>query len=143
MDSTAKDRTVATIGIDIRKNTFHLVGLDERGSIVLRRKFSRGQVAARLANMKSCLVGMEACVGHRGTRAGDSECAEAIRDLVETVTVFRDTSKPGGVEVEIVGCLTALLGEKAYPNGVGGVWGKMVAEVRSGQSPLNLFQLDL
>ena len=30
---------------------------------MLRRKFSRGQVAARLAYMKSCLVGMEACVG--------------------------------------------------------------------------------
>ena len=66
----------------------------------------------------------------RGVRAGDSECAEAMRDLVETVTVFRDTSKPGGVEVEIVGRLTALLGEKAYPNGVRGVWGKMVAEER-------------
>ena len=71
----------------------------------------------------------------RGARAGDSECAEAIRDLVETVTVFRDTSKPGGVEVEIVGRLTALLGEKAYPNGVRGVWGKMVAEERYRLSP--------
>jgi site-specific DNA recombinase len=66
----------------------------------------------------------------RGTRTGDSECAEAMRDLVETVTVFRDPSKLGGVEVEIVGRLTALLGEKAYPNGVRGVWGKMVAEER-------------
>ncbi len=64
----------------------------------------------------------------RGTRTGDSECAEATRDLVETVTVFRDPSKLGGIEVEIVGRLTALLGEKAYPNGVRGVWGKMVAE---------------
>jgi hypothetical protein len=48
-------------------------------------------------------------------RAGDSECAEVMRDLVETVTIFRDSSKLGGVEVEIVGRLTALLGEKAYP----------------------------
>ena len=63
MDSKATDSIVTAIGIDIGKNTFHLVGLDERGSIVLRRKFSRGQVAARLANMKPCLVGMEACVG--------------------------------------------------------------------------------
>ena len=29
---------VATIGIDIGKNTFHLVGLDQRGSIVLQLK---------------------------------------------------------------------------------------------------------
>jgi transposase len=52
MDGKATDSTVTTIGIDIGKNTFHLVGLDERGAIVLRQKLSRGQVAARLANMR-------------------------------------------------------------------------------------------
>jgi len=55
--------TIAVIGIDIGKNSFHLVGLDERGAIVLRQKWSRGQVEARLANMPPCLIGMEACVG--------------------------------------------------------------------------------
>ena len=51
------------IGIDIGKNSFHIVGLDARGAIVLRQKWSRGQVEARLANMPPCLIGMEACVG--------------------------------------------------------------------------------
>src|SRR5256885_8393846 len=55
--------TVATMGIDIGKNSFHVVGLDERGAIVLRQKWSRGQVEARLANLPPCLIGMEACVG--------------------------------------------------------------------------------
>ena len=55
-------RTIAAIGIDIGKNSFHFVGLDERGAIVLRQKWSRGQVEARLANMPPCLIGMEACV---------------------------------------------------------------------------------
>jgi transposase len=54
---------IAAIGIDIGKNSFHVVGHDERGSIVLRQKWSRGQVEARLANMPACLIGMEACVG--------------------------------------------------------------------------------
>src|SRR5437879_13564266 len=54
---------VATIGIDIGKNTFHLIGLDKMGAIVLRQKLSRGQVDTRLANMPPCLIGMEACVG--------------------------------------------------------------------------------
>ena len=54
---------VAVIGIDIGKNSFHVVGLDNRGAIVLRQKWSRGQVEARLANMPPCLIGMEACVG--------------------------------------------------------------------------------
>src|SRR5499426_2455993 len=55
--------TVAVLGIDIGKNTFHLVGLNERGAIILRRKLSRRQLEARLANLPACLIGMEACVG--------------------------------------------------------------------------------
>ena len=54
---------IAVIGVDIGKNSFHVVGQDERGAIVLRQKWSRGQVAARFANMPPCLIGMEACVG--------------------------------------------------------------------------------
>jgi hypothetical protein len=57
--STAQLRSSASIG----KNSFHIVGLDSRGAIVLRQKWSRGQVEARLANMPPCLVGMEAYVG--------------------------------------------------------------------------------
>jgi len=55
--------TVAILGIDIGKNTFHLVGLNKRGAIVLRQKLSRRQLDARLANLPPCLIGMEACVG--------------------------------------------------------------------------------
>ena len=55
---------IAVIGIDIGKNSFHLVGQDRRGALVLRqKKWSRGQVEARLANLPPCLIGMEACVG--------------------------------------------------------------------------------
>jgi transposase len=54
---------IAVIGIDIGKNSFHVVGLDQRGAIVLRQKWSRGQVEARFANLPPCLIDMEACVG--------------------------------------------------------------------------------
>lgn len=54
---------IAAVGIDIGKNSFHVVGHDERGAIVLRQKWSRGQMEARFANMPTCLIGMEACVG--------------------------------------------------------------------------------
>ena len=37
---------IAVIGIDIGKNSFHLVGYDHRRAIVLRQKWSRGQVSA-------------------------------------------------------------------------------------------------
>ena len=54
---------IAVIGIDIGKNSFHIVGQDRRGALLLRQKWSRGQVEARLANLPPCLIGMEACVG--------------------------------------------------------------------------------
>ncbi len=44
---------VATMGIDIGKNSFHVFGLDRRGAIVLRQKWSRGRVEARPAPARS------------------------------------------------------------------------------------------
>ena len=55
--------TITTIGIDLGKNTFHLVGFDKRGAIVLQRKVSRSQLEHRLCNVPRCLIGMEACSG--------------------------------------------------------------------------------
>src|SRR5436190_5122252 len=49
-----------TIGIDTGKNTLHLIGLDDQGAIVLREKIARGRIAARLANVPRCLIGIEA-----------------------------------------------------------------------------------
>src|SRR5262245_19324532 len=54
---------IATIGIDLGKNTFHLIGLDGRGAIALQFKVSRAQLERRLANVPRCLIGMEACSG--------------------------------------------------------------------------------
>jgi transposase len=54
---------IAVIGIDIGNNSFHIVGQDPRGVLVLRQKWSRGQVETRLSSMQPCLIGMEACVG--------------------------------------------------------------------------------
>src|SRR5438034_7101610 len=54
---------ITTIGIDLGKNTFHLIGFDRRGAIILQQKVSRGQLERRLANIPRCLIGMEACSG--------------------------------------------------------------------------------
>ena len=61
--SEKPNNAIAVIGIDVGKNSFHVVGLDARGAIVLRQRWSRSQVEARIANMPPCLIGMEACVG--------------------------------------------------------------------------------
>ena len=48
MSQTLKT-AITVVGIDIGKNSFHIVGLDQRGAIVLRQKWSRGRVEARFA----------------------------------------------------------------------------------------------
>jgi transposase len=60
MPRKTDNAVVHTIGIDTGKNTLHLVGLDEKSTIVLREKVSRNRIAARLVNVSPCLVGIEA-----------------------------------------------------------------------------------
>ena len=60
MPSTSTVHAASTIGIDMGKNTLHMVGLNSRGAIVLREKVSRGHITSRLANLPSCLIGIEA-----------------------------------------------------------------------------------
>jgi transposase len=45
--SSKLNTAIAVAGIDIGKNSFHVIGLNKRGAIVLRQKWSRGQVEAR------------------------------------------------------------------------------------------------
>jgi len=49
-----------TIGIDTGKNVLHVIGLDERGEVVLREKVSRSRISTRLVNVPRCLIGIEA-----------------------------------------------------------------------------------
>jgi DNA invertase Pin-like site-specific DNA recombinase len=64
----------------------------------------------QIANLQEAASGMLA--------DGDTKAAEALRELVDSVVVFRNPDRIGGVIVEISGRLNALLGEKAWPNGV-------------------------
>jgi len=54
---------VHTSGIDLGKTVFHVVGLDQPGNVVLKRRPSRSQLLHQLANTPACLIGMEACCG--------------------------------------------------------------------------------
>jgi transposase len=54
---------ITSIGIDLGKNTFHLVALGERNKVLVRKQFSRAQLLAYTANLPSSLVGLEACAG--------------------------------------------------------------------------------
>jgi len=54
---------ITTLGIDLSKTIFHVIGLNARGEIVLRKKFSRKQLLVFTANRQQMLIGAEACGG--------------------------------------------------------------------------------
>ena len=65
---------ISTLGIDLSKTTFHVIGLNARGEIVLRKKFSRKQLLVFTSNRQQMLIGTEACGGahslvHCGNKA--------------------------------------------------------------------------
>ncbi len=70
---------IRTIGIDLGKTVFHLVGVNARGEVVVPKKCSRLQLLRFTLNLPECLIGMEACgdhifsaviCGNRGTMCG-------------------------------------------------------------------------
>jgi transposase len=52
---------ITTIGLDIAKNVFHMVGLDNKGKIVMRKGLRRNKLLAELGKLAPALVAMEAC----------------------------------------------------------------------------------
>ena len=61
---------ITTVGIDLGKNVFHLIGMDRYGKILRRQKLARGQPEERLAGRPPRLIGPGACAGahHVGRR---------------------------------------------------------------------------
>ena len=54
--------TLASIGVDICKEVFHIVGFDPVGRVVLRRKIKRLSLEAEFKKLPPSIVGMEACL---------------------------------------------------------------------------------
>src|SRR5215472_6614547 len=54
---------VRTLGIDLAKNLFRVHGVDARGRTVVERELRRQQLLPFMAQLRPCLVGLEACAG--------------------------------------------------------------------------------
>lgn len=54
---------IKTLGIDVGKTWFHLIGCNRAGKPVVKHKFNRGQLVQFVASLPICLIGMEACPG--------------------------------------------------------------------------------
>ena len=56
-------KKLSVVGLDIAQQVFHLVGMDEQGTILVRKRLYRAQVMAFIAQLPPTLIGMEACGG--------------------------------------------------------------------------------
>jgi transposase len=54
---------ITTIGLDIAKNVFYLVGLNEAGKRVLKKRLRRAEMLSYMAQLPACPIGLEACAG--------------------------------------------------------------------------------
>jgi transposase len=52
---------MSVLGIDIAKQVFHVVGMDDSGHVVLRKRLARSTLLTFMANVPPLRIGMEAC----------------------------------------------------------------------------------
>ena len=94
---------ISTIGIDLSKTTFHLIGLSPRGDIVLRKKLSRKQLLTYTATRKPMLIGMEACAGaHYLARALRDQGHDARLMPAQYVKPYVKTNKNDYLDAEAI-----------------------------------------
>jgi transposase len=94
---------IHTIGIDLGKTSFHLVGLNQRGEVVVRKKFSRAQLLRFTANRKAHLIGMEACGGSHFLGRALQEQGHEVRLIpAQYVKPFVKTNKSDYIDAEAI-----------------------------------------
>jgi transposase len=92
-----------TIGIDLGKTVFHLVGLNARGEVIVRKKFSRLQLLRFTANRPSCRIGMEACGGSHFLGRALREQGHDVRLMpAQYVKPYVKTNKNDFIDAEAI-----------------------------------------
>ena len=94
---------IDTIGIDLGKTVFHLVGLNVAGEVVVRRKFSRTQLLRFTANQRVRLIGMEACGGSHFLGRSLREQGHEVRLMpAQYVKPYVKTNKNDYIDAEAI-----------------------------------------
>lgn len=92
-----------TIGIDLGKTVFHLVGLNPRGEVVVRKRYSRAQLLRFTANRQVHLIGMEACGGAHFLGRALREQGHEVRLIpAQYVKPFVKTNKSDFIDAEAI-----------------------------------------
>lgn len=83
-----------TVGLDIAKNTFHAVHMDERGRLLRRKQLKRRQVTAYFSSLEIRCVAMEACgTAHYWSRQLQSLGHEVVQIPPQHVAAYRRKGK--------------------------------------------------
>jgi len=94
---------IHTIGIDLGKTSFHLVGLNEGGEVVVRKRFSRAQLLRFTANRKVHVMGMEACGGSHFLGRALQEQGHEVRLIpAQYVKPYVKTNKNDFIDAEAI-----------------------------------------
>ncbi len=94
---------IATVGIDLGKTVFHLVGLNAAGETMVRKSFSRAQLLRFTGILKVGLIGMEACAGsHFLGRALRQQGHEVRLMPAQYVKPFVKTNKNDYIDAEAI-----------------------------------------
>jgi transposase len=92
-----------TIGIDLGKTVFHLVGLNVHGEVVVRKKFSRTQLLRYTANVQVTLIGMESCGGAHFLGRALREQGHEVRLIpAQYVKPYVKTNKSDYIDAEAI-----------------------------------------
>lgn len=96
-------KLIKTLGIDLAKNTFSLVGMNEHGKVILRKTLSRKKLLPFVAQLNSCLIAMEACSGaHYWTREFKSIGHQVAIIAAKFIEPFRTGGKNDNNDAEAI-----------------------------------------
>lgn len=94
---------IYALGIDLGKTVFHLVGLNESGQVMIRKRSSRTQLLAFTANAQVQMIGMEACSGAHFLGRALREQGHEVRLMpAQYVKPYVQTNKSDYIDAEAI-----------------------------------------
>jgi len=94
---------IHAIGIDLGKTLFHLVALDAKGNVVVRKRCSRTQLLAFTANVRVQVIGMEACSGSHFLGRALQQQGHQVRLMpAQYVKPYVKTNKSDYIDAEAI-----------------------------------------
>jgi transposase len=94
---------ITTVGIDLAKNVFQVHGIDEHGKAVLKKQFTRDQLATFFVNLPACLIGMEARGSAHHWARKQQELGHTVRLMApQFVKPYVKTNKNDAADAEAI-----------------------------------------